>query len=230
MSTVNSTIAFDGGSIHIINSFLAPPVNVSSSAVALNLTSAVGAIIAANLTEAVDTTPDLTVFVPNNAAFRRVASALMNASASDLVSVLQYHVVPGVLYSTGISNTSLTTLQGTNVTTRVTNGTVYVNDARVILPNVLTSNGVIHVIDSVLNPQNTTANGTSSEADAFGGASSASGDVFTSGVPTPTSSINTAVASPTGGSSSSSSGLAAIKAIETGAVAVAALFGAVMNL
>lgn len=234
-STVNSTIPFSGGSIHIINSLLTPPVSVSVSAVALNLTSAVGALTAANLASTVDTTSDLTVFVPNNAAFRRIGSALSNISTEQLSAVLRYHVVQGVVYSNAIMNGSMVpTLQGTNITTRIVNGSVYVNNAKVILANVLTSNGVVHVIDSVLNPMNATATSSgNSTADAFAGASSATADVLTSGVPTPTSSINTgAIASGTSraAGSSTSSGIAALKAVETGAVAVAALFGAVMNL
>lgn len=234
-STVNSTISFSGGSIHIINSLLTPPVSVSSSAVALNLTSAVGALTQANLASTVDNTADLTVFVPNNAAFRNIASALSNISTEALSGILRYHVVQGVVYSTGIRNgSSVQTLQGTNITTRIINGTVYINQARVVLPNVLTSNGVIHVIDSVLNPNNANATATNGTSGAFSGASSGTADVLTSGVPTPTSSINTAAiassASRAAGGSSSSSGLAALKAVETGAVAVAALFGAVMNL
>lgn len=82
---------------------------------------------------------------------------------------------------------------------------------------------------------NATATGASGNAtaDAFPGASSGSADPYTSGIPTPTSSINTAVVgsgTSRAAGSATSTALAAFKAIETGAMAAAALFGAVLNL
>lgn len=238
-SVVNASIPFDQGTIHIIDRFLTLPQNISTTGVALNLTSAVGAIQTLNLTEQVDTTADLTVFLPNNAAFQRIGGNLANLSTEDLTNILSYHVVPGqVLYSTDIMNgSSVGTLsQGANLTARIEGTDVYVNQARVIRPNVLVANGVIHVIDRVLNPANATAapnTATSATEEAFPGATSASDEPFTSGVPTPTSSIATeSVASAEASASSSSSG-GAWRPIETGAMGMAALFGgaaAVMNL
>lgn len=236
-SVVNGSIPFSGGTIHIINKVLTLPQNVSSTGVALNLTSVVGAVVALNLTAAVDTTPNLTLFLPNNAAFQRIGSALANLSTANLTSILTYHVVPGLVYSTDIVNgSSAPTLNGGNVTLRLQGGNVYVNGAKVIQPNVLVANGVVHVIDAVLNPANATQTpNTSGTQDAFPGASSASGVPFTSGVPTPTSSIAT---QPAASGSSSSSKVApssggAFRPIETGAMGMAALFGgaaAVMNM
>ncbi|KAK5942927.1 hypothetical protein PMZ80_003932 [Knufia obscura] len=238
-SVVNASIPFDQGTVHIISQFLTLPQNVSATAVALNLTSAVGAIQTLNLTQQIDNTEDLTVFLPNNAAFQRVGGNLANLSTTDLANILSYHVVPGrVLYSTQIMNgSSVGTLsQGSNLTARLEGEDVYINQARVIRPNVLVANGVIHVIDRVLNPANATAapnTSASSTEEAFAGATSASDEPFTSGVPTPTSAIESDAgeAQATGGSSSSSGG--AFRPLETGAIGMAALFGgaaAVMNM
>ena len=167
---------------------------------------------------------------------------------------MQYHVLNGtVAYSSSLTNASQMTLAGSNLNITIADdGDVFVNSARVVVPDVLFSGGVIHVIDSMLNP-NGTSNGTVPGATgtavdtAYSGVSSASTVPFTSGVPTPSSSIAALVStmtdvasgyssvvpagggSATGGAgggsggSSSSSGLAAAP---TGVVGAAALFGA----
>jgi uncharacterized surface protein with fasciclin (FAS1) repeats len=91
----------------------------------------------------------VTIFAPNNAAFQAIGSTLANASTQELVSLLEYHVVNGTVgYSSSLSNnTSLATLGGNNVTITVENGEVFINSAKVVTPDVLVSNGVVHVID-----------------------------------------------------------------------------------
>ena len=256
-STTNgTTVNFTGGVIHIIDEFLTIPLNVSESAIQLGLSSAVGALEAAGLVDTLDGLSDVTVFVPNNEAFQRVASAIATADIMTLTSVLEYHVINGtVAYSTLLSNTTIPTLNGDNVTISLRDNSVFVNGAEVIVPNVLVGNGVVHVIDNVLNPMNsssasnmtTGSNSTYSNSTAtagepqFSGATSTSVAPFTSGVATPTSSIATptigaasGTAASTGtGMSSSSSGVAAA-AMKTGAVGAAALFGgaaaAILNM
>jgi Fasciclin domain len=212
------------GIVHVIDSFLTLPANVSTTAVAANLTSAAGALTAAELVETVDTTPDVTIFAPNNAAFQAIGSALGNISTADLASVLTYHVVAGTIgYSSMLTNTSLETVNGANLTITVNNGTVYVNSAMVVTADVLVANGVVHVIDNVLNPANATATpdpAMSTQMPAFSGASSATNVPFTSGVPTPTAPVG---GGETAMSSSSASGQA--MPMRTGAVGAAALFG-----
>lgn len=129
----------------------------------------------------------------------------------------------------------LKSMGGMNLTITINNGSVFVNSAKVVTPDVLVSNGVVHVIDNVLNPNMTmampSASATSGSA-AYPGASSASSVGLSSGVATPTSTIGGgAVASGTAAgkpastmSSSSSKGAAA--PMKTGAVGAAALFGA----
>ena len=148
-STVTTAdIAFTGGIVHVIDTFLMPPVNISTTAVSLGLTSIAGALTQANLVDALDILPDVTVFAPSNAAFESIASVLANISTSDLASVLEYHVVNGtVAYSTGVANGTVPTLQGNDLTLTVVDGSIFVNQAKVIIPNVLVSNGVVHVID-----------------------------------------------------------------------------------
>ncbi len=129
----------------------------------------------------------------------------------------------------------LKSMAGMNLTITMNNGTIFVNSAKVVTPDVLVANGVIHVIDNVLNPNMTmampSASATSGSA-AFSGASSASSVGLSSGVSTPTSTIGggavatgTAAGKPASTMASSSSKAAAAP-MKTGAVGVAALFGA----
>ncbi|KAK5235953.1 hypothetical protein LTR47_002679 [Exophiala xenobiotica] len=231
-SVTGSPMNFSGGVVHMIDSVLIIPQNVSETAIQLNLTAAAGALTSASLVETVDHLTDVTVFVPNNAAFAAIGSALPNLTMEQLTSILQYHVIQGVVgYSTGLQNgTSLMTVQGNNVTITVDDTGVFVNSAKVIVADVLVANGVVHVIDNVLNPNNATATANpgaqASGSPAFSGASSASDVPFTTGVPTPTSSIASESApSATAASSSSSSGGASMP-MKTGAIEAAALFGA----
>jgi uncharacterized surface protein with fasciclin (FAS1) repeats len=110
----------------------------------------------AGLVGALSGSAKLTVFAPTNAAFNAVPKATLAKLASDkslLVKVLEYHVVKGeVLAAQVVKLHSAKTLEGASVKIRVSGGSVYVNDAKVIKTNVKTSNGVIHVINAVLLP------------------------------------------------------------------------------
>jgi uncharacterized surface protein with fasciclin (FAS1) repeats len=223
-NTTGSPVNFTGGVVHIIDAVLTLPQNVSSTAVAANLTAAVGALTKADLASTVDELMDVTIFVPSNEAFDAIGNLVGNLTKEDLTKILEYHVINGtVAYSTSLMNMSVPTLGGENVTISIINDEVFVNSAKVTVPNVLVANGVVHVIDAVLNPSNTTAMPNPSEstaAPAFSGASSTDAGL-TSGVPTPTQTA--ATESAPGATSSSSSGGAMPMA--TGAVNVAALFG-----
>jgi len=230
-TVVTPNITFDGGVIHIINSVLSIPGNISATAIGVNLTDAAGALQAANLVQTVDDLRDVTVFVPVNSAFDAIGNLLPNLTTQQLSSILDYHVVNGtVAYSSMIKNETVPTVQGGNITLTVENGTVYANSAKVILADVLVANGVVHVIDNVLNPMNTTAtpNPTaSSNGAAFSGATSTAVTALTTGITGPTSTAPAATAA----KPSSSTGAAA--PIATGAIGAAALFGgaaALMNI
>lgn len=222
---------FTGGVIHVIDRLLVLPEVVSDTLTTANLTGLRGALNATNLLDAVDTTPDLTIFAPSTEAFENIGSALANASVEDIASILTYHVVNGTVgYSSDLSNgTTLQTLNGQNLTITIgEGGRVFVNNARVTIPNILVANGVVHVIDEVLNPSNATiANPDDDEGEgAFPGASAVSELPFTSGQPTPTTSINQAATSNAAPGASSSSTGAAPAAVKTGSVGMGALLGA----
>jgi len=84
-------------------------------------------------------------------AFQNISSALEGLSPENVTRILQYHVIQGEepLYSTRLTDgANVTTLAGSNVTISISDSEgVFVNGARVVLPNVLIAGGVVHVID-----------------------------------------------------------------------------------
>lgn len=226
-ANLNFTGQNGGGVVHIIDRVLTIPQNLVSTAVEAGLSALVGAVTVADLGPTLLDLENITVFAPNNAAFSEIASATENLTTEALASILQGHVVQGtVAYSSTLSNMTIETVDGNSVNITVTgNGTVYVDNARVVIPNVLIANGVVHVIDGVLNP-NATDTSYNNTAPAFSGASSVSDQVpYTSGVATPTGSaggLNTASQGQTSIETSTSDDPAPMV---TAAVAMGALFG-----
>jgi uncharacterized surface protein with fasciclin (FAS1) repeats len=147
--------------MHVIDTVLMIPQDVSTMAMVAGLTASVGAFIVAESLEVVDYSNDVTAFIPNNQAFASVASALENVTATGLASLMKYHVVPGnwpdfYIGARGWTfgpNTTLTTMNGENISiTTKSDGTTFVNSAQVITPNLLVANGVVHVIDKYVAP------------------------------------------------------------------------------
>jgi uncharacterized surface protein with fasciclin (FAS1) repeats len=231
VSVTSANLNFTGGVIHIVDGTLTIPGNLSSTLTNSNLTALAGAASELNLTSTLSSLHDVTIFAPDNSAFQAVGDALANASVTELISVLGYHVVNNsVLYSSDIptGETTIPTFIGANLTVQNINGSYYVNSAKVINPDILFSGGVIHVIDRVLNPNNTVAHNasqtasSSSTSQAFAGVTTKASNVpFTSGQATPSSS-NPAQRSATTGALSSTG---AANAFAT--VGAAALFGGI---
>lgn len=152
MSTVTQAdITFSGGVLHIVDTVLTIPDTPAATAVDMGLTSLAGALVEANLVSGVDALTDATIFAPSNAAFEAIGSAAEALSPQDLGSVLEYHVLMNqVRFSTNLasaSEMSLVTLAGQNITVRFEDGQLFVNSAKVIVADIITANGVVHVID-----------------------------------------------------------------------------------
>jgi uncharacterized surface protein with fasciclin (FAS1) repeats len=115
----------------------------------------------AGLVDTLATGGPFTVFAPTDAAFAKVPKATLDALAADpakLKAVLLYHVVPGRVAAVDVVKlTSAKTAEGRSLAIKVVNGSVFVDGAQVTTPDVEATNGVIHVIDSVLIPQEATA-------------------------------------------------------------------------
>merc|ERR1719331_3187604 len=118
----------------------------------------VAALTAADLVDVLSGDGPFTVFAPTNAAFDKlppgtVESLLQPENKQALIDILTYHVVPGKILSTDLSDgQEATTLQGDVVVVTIADGTVKINEATVATPDVEASNGVIHIIDEVLLP------------------------------------------------------------------------------
>jgi uncharacterized surface protein with fasciclin (FAS1) repeats len=97
-----------------------------------------------------------TVFAPTDAAFKRVPKKTLNGllkSKAKLKAVLLYHVVRGKVTAADVVKlTSAKTLNGKAVRIRVAGSNVFVNSAKVTMPDVMATNGVIHVVNRVLIP------------------------------------------------------------------------------
>ncbi|KAK4888869.1 hypothetical protein LTR27_012268 [Elasticomyces elasticus] len=149
-------IAFDNGVIHIIDKLLLIPLSISETLITGNFTALAGAATQADLVPTLEDLSDVTIFCPNNDAFQKIASGTGNITDEQLAEILKYHVVQGTVgYSTLLSNNSLPTLNNEEIKITIDDdGAVFVNSARVINADILVANGVIHVIDEVLNPAN----------------------------------------------------------------------------
>lgn len=137
----------------------APQKDIVDTAVAAgSFKTLAAALQAAGLVDTLKGSGPFTVFAPNDAAFAKlpagtVENLLKPENKAKLVAILKYHVVPGrVLASQVGAMSSATTANGQPLAIEVQDGSVMVGKARVIQADVLCSNGVIHVIDTVLLP------------------------------------------------------------------------------
>ncbi len=115
------------------------------------------ALEAANLVETLQGDGPFTVFAPTDEAFAALPEGTLEQlldpeNIDQLTAILTYHVVPGMVTSADIEPGDVETVQGSTVELTVEDGTVMVNDATVVAADVKASNGVIHVIDTVILP------------------------------------------------------------------------------
>ncbi len=141
-----------------------PSKNIIQNAVhSKDHTTLVAAVKAAGLVETLESKGPFTVFAPTNAAFGKLPEGTVDnlvkpENKATLTKILTYHVVPGKLEASDLSDgRKLKTVEGEELTVKKADGKVMIVDAKggtatVTIPNVNQSNGVIHVIDTVLMP------------------------------------------------------------------------------
>ncbi|KXK26034.1 MAG: Immunogenic protein MPT70 precursor [candidate division WS6 bacterium OLB20] len=134
-------------------------MNIVETAVATpDLSTLVAAVQAGGLVEALSNeSAMLTVFAPTNAAFAEIQSTvdtlLLPENKADLQNVLQYHVVSGEVMSSNLEDgMTVEALNGDTLTITIRDGKVMINNAEVVIADIETSNGVVHVINKVLVP------------------------------------------------------------------------------
>jgi uncharacterized surface protein with fasciclin (FAS1) repeats len=137
------------------------PENIVDTAVAAGqFKTLTAAINAAGLTKTLEGPGPFTVFAPTDAAFAKlptgtVDNLLKPENKPQLVAILTYHVVPGTVMAADVTKlTEAKTVNGKIIDVHSTGSSVMVNNAHVVTTDIAASNGVIHVIDSVLLPPN----------------------------------------------------------------------------
>ncbi len=147
------------GIIHVIDAVILPPKDIVDTAAGdARFKTLVAAVQAAGLVETLKGEGPFTVFAPTDQAFAKLPAGTLNEllkpeNKQKLTDILTYHVVSGKVYAKDVVNlTEATTVLGKNVTIKVMDGKVYINDAQVIITDILCSNGVIQVIDTVILP------------------------------------------------------------------------------
>ena len=171
-NVIQTDIMASNGVIHVIDGVVLPPsmttqpaaepaMNTSADIVdtavaAGSFNTLATALEAAGLVDTLKGPGPFTVFAPTDAAFAKLPAGTLEGLLADpdaLRAVLTYHVVPGRVTAAEVLTLPVaTTVQGEDVTISASGNGVKVNDAMVITPDVMASNGVIHVVDSIILP------------------------------------------------------------------------------
>jgi uncharacterized surface protein with fasciclin (FAS1) repeats len=137
----------------------ASAADIVDTAVAGKFQTLVAALKAAGLVDTLKGSGPFTVFAPTDQAFAKLPAGTLQTllkleNKAKLQSILTYHVVPGKVMSGDAAKlSSAKTVEGRSITIKTMNGGVMVNNARVTKADIVTSNGVIHVIDTVILPE-----------------------------------------------------------------------------
>jgi uncharacterized surface protein with fasciclin (FAS1) repeats len=156
-SFLSSAAAVNAGH-HAAEEAVTTPNIVEVAASNTDFSTLVAAVLAADLADTLSGEGPYTVFAPTNEAFAKlpdgtVAMLLLPENKDKLVAILTYHVVAGdVTAAEVVKLTEVTTLQGQTAAIVVTAAGVTINGANVIITDIDASNGVVHVIDTVMIP------------------------------------------------------------------------------
>lgn len=129
---------------------------VDTAVAAGNFKTLVTAVQAAGLVDTLKSPGPFTVFAPTDEAFAKLPPGTVDALLKDkaaLTKVLTYHVVPGAVMAKDVPTAKVKTVQGQTVALKKDAAGVTVNNAKVVAADVVATNGVIHVIDTVILPQ-----------------------------------------------------------------------------
>ncbi|TAJ43965.1 fasciclin domain-containing protein [Methanofollis fontis] len=158
---IQSDVTCTNGVIHVIDTVLEPPGTpdytiYETLGMADNFTTLVTALDATGLNETLNGTEMYTLFAPTDDAFAALPEGVLDGLLNDtpaLTDVLLYHVVDGYMDEESLTMMGeVQSLQGTNLTITVTEEGVMVDNALIMVSDVLCRNGVFHVIDAVLVP------------------------------------------------------------------------------
>jgi transforming growth factor-beta-induced protein len=154
-------IEASNGTIHVLDAVLLPPTPPSIAEIAAgseDFETLTAALDAAGLTGTLDGPGTFTVFAPTDDAFAALPAGtletlLLPENQDQLIDILTYHVVGSELFATDvIAATTLTALNGQDLTVAVDGSSVMIDDATVTMTDIVARNGIVHVIDAVLLP------------------------------------------------------------------------------
>jgi uncharacterized surface protein with fasciclin (FAS1) repeats len=159
---VSADNTVSNGVVHIIDGVLIPSWVSNSIAsrviAASDLSTLLSLVVLAGLDGAVAAPGELTLVAPINSAFAKLSTATVNfltsgSGKATLTDILLYHVFPGIFVSTELSDgLMIDTLEGGTVEVTVSNAGVFFNDSKAVEVDILANNGVVHKIDTVLDP------------------------------------------------------------------------------
>lgn len=156
---VTTDIQCANGVVHVISDVMLPAIQntVATARSEGDFTTLFAALQATGFDDPLANAGPYTVFAPTDAAFADLPDGLLETllAEEDLVTlsaILGFHVVEGRYYASELPNANLTTLQGQRLRFRDNGTHIGVNGAKIVQGNVVTSNGMIHVIDKVMTP------------------------------------------------------------------------------
>jgi uncharacterized surface protein with fasciclin (FAS1) repeats len=156
-------IIADNGVVHVIDAVLLPPGPQPTNTIldivvdSPDHNTLEAAVLAAGLQGALSGPGPLTLFAPTDAAFAALPAGTIDALLADptglLTEILMYHVVGAVALSSDLADgMMITTLNGQAVMVTINANGIFINNAQVIVADIIADNGVVHVIDAVLLP------------------------------------------------------------------------------
>ena len=156
-NVTQADVIASNGIIHVIDKVLMPPSDIPTTAGTTGIhNTLVNAVVQANLLATLSGDGPFTVFAPTDQAFTDLGVDLSTLSESELSNILLYHVVSAEVPASAVTDCLLTDAANNQpLSFTVSDSGVMVNDANVITTDVISSNGLIHVIDKVLMPTDT---------------------------------------------------------------------------
>lgn len=159
-NVINADNQLDNGVVHVINAVLLPETTTIFDVVAQSAdhTTLQAALEAAELDGVLSGPGGFTLFAPTDAAFENLPEGLLDDLLADpegeLTEILLYHALGGIALSTNLSDgQTIETLDGRSITVTIDGDGVQIDDALVTVADIVTVNGVVHVIDAVLIPE-----------------------------------------------------------------------------
>jgi len=159
MSTLRDLFIAVTLSVALIGAVRAEKLDIVDTAVSAgDFNTLATALTAAGLVETLKGDGPFTVFAPTDEAFAKLPegtleSLLLPENRDQLIAILTYHVVPGAVMSSDVTTLQeAATVNGQPLTISVSEATVMIDDAKVIAADIAATNGIIHVIDSVILP------------------------------------------------------------------------------